>query len=232
MNVSKSKSTFILAAILTALTTQAQANVIISEVDANGSAASYAADWFELTNTGSSTVDISNWRVDDNSNLFANSVALRGVTSIAAGQSVIFLEGTASGSTDATINSSFKLAWFGSNVPTGLIVGNYGGSGVGLSASADAVNIFSGTGAVIARVDFGASTLTTGTFNNAAGLNNVTITQKSVVGTNGAFLSVTGSEIGSPASVAAVPEADTYAMLLAGLGLVGFTARRKQKSTE
>ena len=29
-------------------------------------------------------------------------------------------------------------------------------------------------------------------------------------------------------SVAAVPEPETYAMLLAGLGLIGFSARRRQ----
>ncbi|MBI4936821.1 MAG: FxDxF family PEP-CTERM protein [Nitrosomonadales bacterium] len=31
-------------------------------------------------------------------------------------------------------------------------------------------------------------------------------------------------------SIAAVPEPETYAMLLAGLGLLGFTARRRVRS--
>ncbi|KAK0349253.1 hypothetical protein LTR94_033901, partial [Friedmanniomyces endolithicus] len=52
------------------------------------------ADWFELTNFSDATVDIAGWRVDDDSNSSAASVALSGVTSIAAGQSVIFLQTT------------------------------------------------------------------------------------------------------------------------------------------
>jgi len=36
------------------------------------------------------------------------------------------------------------------------------------------------------------------------------------------------SEIGSPGSIAAVPEPETYAMLLAGLGLVGAMARKRR----
>ena len=189
-----------LAAVISAAfsAANASAGIIISEVDAAGSAnTAYAADWFELTNTGTSAVDITGWKMDDNSNSFANSVALRGVTSIAAGQSVVFLEGNSTGTTDATIDANFKAAWYGSNVPSGLVVGNYGGSGVGLSQTTDAVNIFNASGTTVTRVDFNASTLTGGTFSNAAGLNNGVLTQMSVAGVNGAFVSVAGGEIGS-----------------------------------
>ena len=79
----------------------------------------YEADWIELTNMGSSAVNLTGWKMDDNSNSFAAGAALRGVTSIAAGQSVIFLESNASGTNDAAINAGFKSAWFGSNVPAG-----------------------------------------------------------------------------------------------------------------
>jgi hypothetical protein len=222
----------LLAAAISAATfvsANASAGILITEVDSSGSGnAAYAADWFELTNTGTSAVNISGWKMDDNSNSFASAVALRGVTSIAAGQSVIFLEGTASGGTDATIDASFLNAWFGSNVPAGLTIGNYGGSGVGLSTSSDAVNLFDASGALQANVSFGAATA--GTFNNAAGLNNVALTQKSVIGTNGAFYSLAGSEIGSPGVVAAVPEPETYALMLAGLGLLGFMFRNKKSA--
>jgi hypothetical protein len=200
----------------------AQADIRITEVApwGSGQTASYAADWFELTNTGSSAVNISNWKMDDNSNAVASAVALRGVTSIAAGQSVIFLEGTATGTTDASINASFIAAWFNGAAPAGFTVGNYGGSGVGLSATSDAVNIFDATGALVTRVDFGAST-TGRSFDNTVGLNNVTLTLLSTVGVNGAFTSFNGAEAGSPGVAAAVPEPAAWALMLAGVaGLI------------
>ncbi len=75
----------------------AATGVIVSEVTpwASGNT-SYAADWFELTNTGASAVDITGWKVDDNSHSPAQALALTGVSSIGAGQSVVFIEGSAS----------------------------------------------------------------------------------------------------------------------------------------
>src|SRR5262245_10929955 len=70
--------------------------LIISEVDPSGSSASYGADWFEVTNTGASDVNIAGWKMDDNSNAFASAVALRNipglpsVTTIPVGKSVVF----------------------------------------------------------------------------------------------------------------------------------------------
>ncbi len=205
----------------------AQAQIVVSEVDPTGSnTATYAADWFELTNRGSTAVNIAGWKMDDDSNAFGSAVALRGVTSIAAGQSVVFVEGTASGSTDAAIDANFKAAWFGSNVPAGFTIGNYGGSGVGLGSGGDAVNIFSSTGVAIASVSFGAAT-TGRTFDNTAGSNG-TISQLSAVGTNGAFTSVAGNEIGSPGVVMSVPEPTGAAIALAGFAALGVVARRRR----
>jgi VCBS repeat-containing protein len=157
------------------------------------------ADWFEVTNTGSSAVDITGWKMDDNSNAFSNAVALNGVTSIAAGESVIFLEGS------AATAQAFITNWFGGNVPAGLQVGYYSGSGVGLSTGGDAVNLYNASGVLQANVSFGSSPSSSlfGTFDNSAGLDNVALSATSTVGTNGAFTAANDSaEIGSPGRIA------------------------------
>lgn len=225
-------STAAAVALLAAWVNTAQAQVIVSEVAPFGSGtSSNGADWFELTNTGSSAVNISGWKTDDNSNSFAAALALTGVTSIAAGQSVVFIE-VATGTTAAAVNAAFSTFWFGSTVPASLVIGNYSGSGIGLSATADAVNIFNASGTVVTRVDFGASSAALQTFDNSAGLNNVAISNLSTVGINGAFTSANAfANVGSPgsiAAIAAVPEAEGYAMALSGLGALAFVARRRK----
>lgn len=222
----KNSLRYIAAAVLAATSFAASAAVSITEIAPWSSGDSpVGADWFELTNTGSSAVDITGWKVDDNSNSFAAALALNGVTSIAAGQSVIFLEG------NAAKTEIFKTNWFGASAPASLAVGYYSGSGIGLSTSGDALNIFNASGVVQARVTFGASDSISPlqTFDNAAGLNNTAISQLSVVGVNGAFVAANSvNEIGSPGSIAAVPEPESYAMLLAGLGVVGAVARKRR----
>ncbi|MES1164477.1 MAG: lamin tail domain-containing protein, partial [Verrucomicrobiota bacterium] len=146
--------------------------LVISEVSpwsSTAANAAYAADWFEVTNTGTSDVSIAGWRMDDNSNAFGSSVALRGVATIPAGRSAVFFEGNATGSTDAAILAAFSTAWFGSATPpAGVLIGAYGGSGVGLSNDGDAVNLFDASGNRVTGVSFGASTAGR-TFDNTAG---------------------------------------------------------------
>jgi hypothetical protein len=195
-----------------------QAQIRITEVTPWGSSTTnpnipYATDWFELTNFGASAVTITGWKMDDNSNSFASSVALTGITSIAPGESVIFTENPAT--------SSFLNTWFGGSPPVGLQIGNYTGNGVGLSQTSDAVNIYDAGGTLMANVSFGASDSTSPfqTFDNAAGLNNTTISALSVVGTNGAFVAANDSqEIGSPGRISAVPE--PASSVLASFGLL------------
>ena len=209
------------AALLLAGASAAQAQVKITEVSAWGSGnAPYATDWFELTNTGSAAVSIAGWQMDDSSN-GTGKVAMVGISSIAAGESVIFTENAA--------KASFLSTWFGNNAPANLQIGTYTGAGVGLSTSGDAVNVYDATGALQANVIFGNSPGGPyATFDNAAGLSG-NISQLSVVGVNGAFAAVNdASEIGSPGSIAAaVPEPASYALILAGLVVVGSISRRR-----
>jgi hypothetical protein len=221
----------LVALILSTVVSQAQAAIIISEVAPWSSGDSVVgADWFELTNTGSSAVSISGWKVDDSSNSFSSALALLGITSINAGQSVVFIEGNAS--TAAT----FVSTWFGTSAPADFAIGYYSGSGIGLSTSGDAVNIYNAAGVLQANVTFGASDSTSPfqTFDNAAGLNNTAISQLSVAGVNGAFVAANSTtEIGSPGSIAnvvttPVPEPETFAMMFAGLVIMGAISRKRQ----
>lgn len=174
----------------------ASADIRITEVAPRASSTPLGHDWFELTNTGSATVNITGWRVDDDSNAFNKSVAISGVTSIAPGESVVIV-------TEATssVVSTFRTAWFGAAAST-VQIGWADGSGLGLGNDGDAVNIFDASGTRVANVTFGAAPAAApyATFDNAAGVNGA-ITAASVVGTNGAFASANGAEIGSPGLV-------------------------------
>lgn len=177
--------------------------ITVSEVAPWGSGnSSAAADWFEVTNNGVTAVNITGWKVDDSSNSFASAIALTGITSIAPGESVIFLESSASNPA-ATVIANFKTLWFGANPPASLQIGTYQGSGIGLSTGGDAVNIYDAGGNLQANVVFGASPTTLfKTFNNAVGLTNTMISLLSEVGVNDAFVAVNDvNEIGSPGSV-------------------------------
>jgi hypothetical protein len=213
------------------------AQIRITEVAPWGSGSAntpYAADWFELTNFGSAAVNISGWTMDDDSNN-PNSALLSGVTSIAPGESAIFVEG----SNATTLKGAFLSSWFGANAPSGLQIGTYAqgvAGGVGLSTGGDTVSIFSGTqGTLQAKVTFGNATTATPfrSFDNAAGLDNQAISALSELGVNGAFQAVNGVgsnvQIGSPGVSAAVPEPETYAMMLCGLGMIGLALRRRQR---
>lgn len=214
----------ITAAFLASVAGPANAAIIVSEVDpASSGNSSVAADWFELTNTGTTAIVISGWRVDDGSNSFASSHALLGVTSIQAGQSVIFAETANLAATQAL----FINAWFGGTAPVGFTMGSYSGAGIGFSTSGDAVNIYDSIGALQANVSFGASSAGF-TFDNAAGLTGA-ISALSAVGANGAFLGASDGRIGSPGSIGVVPVPAAAWLLGSAFGLLGVIGRRRAR---
>jgi autotransporter-associated beta strand protein len=101
-----------------------------------------------VTNYGDTAADLTGFRFDDNTFSFGASVALNGVSSIAPGQSVIFIEGTSA--TADTFQTDWGL--------TGVPVGYYSGAGVGLSSGGDGAVLFDSLGNEITRVSFGAAT--------------------------------------------------------------------------
>lgn len=229
------KTIIVISAVLSVSLMSAKAQIIITEVDAAGSGtAAYAADWFELTNEGTSSVSIAGWTMDDSHDSSSAAVALTGVSSIGAGQSVVFIEST--GTTSSAVITAFENAWFGStsSTPAGFTIGTYSGGNVGLSQGGDAVNIYDGT-TLEAGVQFGASSTSTGTFDNSVakldgtvgtGSGDPTLATFSVAGVNGAFDSKTSDEVGSP-GVTEAPEPSSFTMILGSFGLLALGLRRR-----
>ncbi len=178
------------------------AHALISEVAPWGSGNTpYAADWFEVTNTGATPVDLTGWKMDDSSNAFSSAVPLHDMAVIPAGMSELFFEDTTG--VDATIESQFLTAWLGSPTPPpGFLIGFYSGAGVGLSTGGDDVHLFDSLGNPVTGVTFGASPSSPpfASFDNTAGA--TTLSTLSAIGVNGAFRSYDENEIGSPPALA------------------------------
>lgn len=200
-----------IAAILAhGLTAHGAAIMRISEVMSNSLATNtpgsiYNGDWFELTNFGDVAQDITGWKFDDSSFSFASSVALAGVTSVAAGESVVFIENV--GGTNV---ADFKTFW---GLGSTMQVGYYGGSGVGLSSAGDGVAVFTADGTEINRVSFGAAPAYTSffwTYDASGALASNANGTPSVSGSGGAYTTSLGgasANVGSPgiAVIASVP---------------------------
>ena len=222
------KKIIIIISLMAASLTGAQAALIITEVMSQSGVtpgSGFTPDWFEVTNTDTSAVDITNFRFDDGSFNFNDSVPLVGVTSIAAGQSVVFIETNA----PLTIIGLFRTFWGGS--ATTAVIGSYSGSGVSLSSNGDGVRIYDTSEVSVASVAFGVAT--TGrsfgydlaSYPNQDGFGGI-----SVNGSNGAFISANAlRNIGSPgvAFPSQVPEPSGLALLGIGTIILLFTRSRR-----
>jgi len=127
------------------------ANIRITEVmSSSNGGGTPTPDFFEITNYGSSAVTLTGWKMDDNTYAIGNAVALSGITSIGAGETVVFIESAAGAAV-----SSFRSFWGGL---AGVQVGYYSGSGVSLSSLGDGVVLFNSGNTEVTRVSFGAAT--------------------------------------------------------------------------
>jgi MYXO-CTERM domain-containing protein len=206
-------------AALSVFASSANANIRITEAmsssNGNGSA---TPDWIEVTNFGSSAVSLANWRMDDSSFSFGVSVALNGVTTINAGESVIFIESAAG----AAI-AGFRNFWGGLG---GVQVGFYSGSGVGLSSGGDGVGLFDASNALVTQVSFGAATSGSSFFYGWTESGTLDPAYNGIVSTVGTIGSqVTVSANGDTASIgSAIPAPGVLALL----GLAGLVGRRRR----
>jgi hypothetical protein len=215
------KSALIVVGLVAAVASPAFATIRITEVmSSSNGLGSPTPDWIEVTNYGASSVSLVNWRMDDGSFNFGVSVALSGITSIGAGESVVFIESAAGAGV-----ASFRTLWGGLS---GVQVGFYSGSGVGLSSGGDGVGLFNASNALVTQVSFGASTSGSSFFwgydlagNTDPSYNGLV----STVGTIGTQVTTASSnDVGSIGSAIGVPAPGAIALF----GLAGIVGRRRR----
>ena len=233
---------FLLAAVAMAIlaATPAMAQIstlrITEAMSSSGTSGTPTPDWWEVTNFGTSAVDMTGWRMDDSSFSFALSVALNGVTSVAPGQSVLFAETAA----PLTAIPNFRTFWGGSaNVAA---IGSYTGSGVGLSSGGDGIVLFDSVGTeVTPRVSFGAATTGSSFYYQYDAIGDPTTSPNtnaivSTVGTlNGQVTylstSIVPQNTGSPGTaINAVPEPSSLALIGCGVSVAAWIANRRRKA--
>ena len=209
---------------------------ITEAMSQSGTTPTFTADWFEVTNYGSSAVDLTGWKMDDASFDSTRAVALNGVSSVGPGESVVFIETNA----PLTVIPDFRSFWGGSAATAAI--GSYTGSGVGLSSTGDSIVLFnSGSAEATPRVSFGAATVGSSFFYQYASNGDPTTSPNTnaVVSTVGTvdgqvtYLSATSvtQNIGSPGTaINAVPEPSTVALGSIGLAILAARATRRRKT--
>lgn len=219
------KNTLMLAAALAA-SAPALAQVQITEWMYSGNGGEY----IEFTNLGAAAVDFTGWVYDDDSRLStvaAGGFSLSGFGLVGAGASVLITEGDA---------GSFRANW--GLAGTVKVLGGYTNN----IGRADEINLFDAGGNLVDRLAYGdvafpgtiRAQTAGGTPVSIAALGPHTVTAgnwvlSATMDSYGSVLAATG-DVGNPGQfiLAAVPEPETYAMLLAGLGLIGSIARRRR----
>ncbi|MGV3771612.1 MAG: lamin tail domain-containing protein [Verrucomicrobiales bacterium] len=151
-------------------------------------------DWWELTSFAATPVDLSGWRFNDNGGGLDTPFVIPAGLTINPGESIIFAE--------ETTPEEFTSWWGVGNLPAGLKIVNYVGSGLGLGTGGDGIRLWNATTTdpsdLVASIDYGASTQgvsfnynpTTGVFG-----------ELSVLGVNGVIQAALATDIGSPGRI-------------------------------
>ncbi|ATE62073.1 lamin tail domain-containing protein [Thauera sinica] len=176
-------------------------------------------EFIEFTNLGPVAVDFTGWSYDDDSRN-AGTFPLSFFGIVESGESIIITEMNP---------NAFRTAWgLDASVKVwGPYTNNLG--------NGDEINLYDNLGTLVDRLKYGNNPRTRGisghaTSAEALGANDVSQWIFSSVGDSEGSWQSTLGDIGSPgrtAFAAAVPEPETYAMLIAGLGLIGALSRRR-----
>ncbi|MEM9187193.1 MAG: lamin tail domain-containing protein [Planctomycetota bacterium] len=208
----------------------ASAALVITEAMSNSGHPGGAAngDWWELTNTGATSVDLTGYIWNDSADPTSDESIFPAV-SIGAGESIVIV------SEGASNLAGFIAAWGGGF--TAISDDDFGGgnSFSGLGSGGDSIFLYTPAEVLVDSFTFGASTngVSFERFTNgdANGL--------SVAGEFGAFVAINdgenddppglgpGSDVGSP-GIAVVPEPTAALATLTGLLAVAGYSRRRQ----
>lgn len=219
-----------LAAVLSASVLSAQAHSPTPSLQITewlyNSASDEAGEFIELTNMGATALDLSGWSFDDADGV-AGALDLSSLGTLAVGESVLIAEVSA---------DAFRAAWgLAASVKVlGHNTHNFG--------RADTINVFDASAALVDRLVYGDQALP-GTirtqFHSGNPVSLAALQPQTVAVANWVLASV-GDAYGSYASsfgdvgnpgrfvYAPVPEPETYALMLAGVGVLGAAHRARR----
>jgi len=191
------------------LTVGPKPQLVITEVMPSGSGETGHADWWELTSFDTRPYNLRGWRWDDSSHSLApnNAYVFTNDIIIHPGESIVFVE---------NISADQFRTWWGTNLPPALQIVSYTGGGLGLSQTADEVNVWNAltlpgnelferiAGVSFAQSYLGSTLIYDPENPPVAGVMGVFSTN-SVLGeaANGVFVAAVGGSHGSPGYVVA-----------------------------
>lgn len=157
-----------------------------------------AADWWELTSFESQPVDLSGWRFNDSLGGLTDPYTFTAGPTIAPGETIVFIENLTP--------AEFQAWWGASNLPTGLQIIPYNGSGLSFRITGDTLllwdNLSTDPNDTVARAAFGAAdTGVSFSYDPAT----QTFGSKSQLGSNGVIRAASSSDIGSPGRIVTPP---------------------------